>query len=218
MSYPTLRLAMLCAVLMALGLAAGVSAQDKDTTGGAYTPKSQQGATTSQSTKQDGAMASGDRKFVEKAASGGMLEVQMGQLAQQKASSDQVKQFAARVAEDHAKANDELKQIATAKGAQVPAALEKGQQKDLEKLQKLSGSDFDRAYMKQMVSDHKGDVSAFEKEAKSGKDAELKSFAAKTLPTLQEHKQLAQTTYDAVKETKRSSTGATSDLPSTMPS
>jgi putative membrane protein len=110
------------------------------------------------------------------------------------------------MAEDHAKANDELKQIASAKGAQVPAALDKSEQKEIQKLEKLSGSDFDREYMKRMVSDHKDDVSAFEKEAKSGKDAELKSFAQKTLPTLQEHMKLAQTTYDSIKESRKSAT------------
>ena len=216
MSYPQSRLTKLCAVLFGLGLATGVSAQgtSKDTT-----TSKMPGAT--QSTKQDGGMASGDRKFVEKAASGGMLEVQLGQMAQQKASNDQVKQFGSKMAEEHGKANDELKQIATSKGAQIPATLEKDQQKEVQKLEKLSGAEFDRAYMKRMVSDHKDDVSAFEKESKSGKDAELKSFAAKTLPTLQEHQKLAQTTYDAVKNTKKSmgsSSTKSNDSSSSMPS
>jgi putative membrane protein len=160
-------------------------------------------------------MSSGDKKFMEKAAAGGMAEVELGQLAQQKASSDQVKQFGARMAQDHSKANEELKQLATSKGVQVPASLDKDAQKDKAKLEKLSGADFDREYMKMMVDDHKDDVSAFEKTAKSGKDPELKSFAAKTLPTLQEHKQLAQTTYAAVKQTKKSASSET--MPATKP-
>jgi putative membrane protein len=206
MSHSTFRLTKLCTALAALGLAAAVSAQDSTTGSGAYAPKTKDATPSTQSSKQDSALPSTDKKFVEKAATGGMLEVQLGQLAQQKASSEQVKQFAAKMAEDHAKANDELKQIASAKGAQVPAALDKSEQKEIQKLEKLSGSDFDREYMKRMVSDHKDDVSAFEKEAKSGKDAELKSFAQKTLPTLQEHMKLAQTTYDSIKESRKSAT------------
>jgi putative membrane protein len=210
------RLTQLCTAILALGLAAGVSAQDKSYGGSTATPKTQPGASTSTpSTKQDGAMSSGDKKFMEKAAAGGMAEVELGQLAQQKASSDQVKQFGARMAQDHSKANEELKQLATSKGVQVPASLDKDAQKDKAKLEKLSGADFDREYMKMMVDDHKDDVSAFEKTAKSGKDPELKSFAAKTLPTLQEHKQLAQTTYDAVKQAKKSASSDT--MPATKP-
>jgi len=210
------RLTQLCTAILALGLAAGVSAQDKSYGGSTATPKTQPGATTNTpSTKQDGAMSSGDKKFMEKAAAGGMAEVELGQLAQQKAYSDQVKQFGARMAQDHSKANEELKQLATSKGVQVPASLDKDAQKDKAKLEKLSGADFDREYMKMMVDDHKDDVSAFEKTAKSGKDPELKSFAAKTLPTLQEHKQLAQTTYAAVKQTKKSASSET--MPATKP-
>lgn len=201
MSQSMLKPSALCAAVLALGLAAGASAQS---TGGTR-PGNQTTGTdtmTKESTKIDGALASGDRKFVEKAVGGSMLEVQLGQMAQQKAANEQVKQFGAKMAEDHAKAGDELKQIATAKGAQVPASVDKSHQKDVQKLEKLSGAQFDREYMKMMVADHKKDVSEFQKQAKSGKDAELKSFAAKTLPTLQEHMKLAQTTYDAVKAAK----------------
>lgn len=144
----------------------------------------------------------GDRQFVEKAAQGGMMEVQLGQAAQQKASNAQVKSFGERMAQDHGKANDELKKIAGAKGLTVPTAMERSHMRDMERLQKLSGAEFDREYMKHMVADHKKDISAFEKQAKSGKDAELKAFAAKTLPTLQAHLKLAQTTHDAVKNAK----------------
>lgn len=199
MSKTRFRVTKMAAALLAIGLAAGVSAQGTDTTGTANKPKSP----AVESSQPGGGLASADRKFVEKAASGGMMEVQLGQLAQQKASSEQVKQFGARMAEDHAKANDELKQIATAKGATVPAAMEKSHQRDLQRLEKLSGAEFDRAYMKHMVDDHKDDLSAFRKQAKSGKDPELKGFAEKTLPTLQEHMKLAQTTYNAVKDVKK---------------
>ena len=216
MSHPRFRLTAVCAALVALGMVGSVAAQNTGT-GNTTSPAPAQGAaqgaqpdnttqgmsgkTESSGKMASGALASGDRKFVEKAATGGMVEVQLGQLAQEKASNEQVKEFAARMAQDHAKANDELKQLATSKGANVPAAVGKSQQKDVDKLQKLSGADFDRAYMKQMVSDHKTDINDFQKEAKSGKDADLKSFATTTLPTLQEHMTLAQSTYNAVKNT-----------------
>jgi putative membrane protein len=216
MPHPKHRLTQLCTAILALGLAAGVSAQDKSAGGTTATPKTQSGATTTTpSSKQNGAMSSGDRKFVEKAAVGGMAEVELGQLAQQKASSDQVKQFGARMQQDHSKANEELKQLASSKGLQLPASLDKDHQKDKQKLEKLSGAEFDREYMKMMVDDHKDDVDAFEKTAKSGKDADVKSFAAKTLPTLQQHRQLAQTTYDAVKQSKKSASSDT--MPVTKP-
>jgi putative membrane protein len=194
----------LCAAVLALGLAAGASAQSTGGTrpGNQTTGTDTPTTTTKPSTKTNGALASGDKKFVEKAVGGSMLEVQLGQMAQQKASNEQVKQFGAKMAEDHAKAGDELKQIATAKGVQVPASVDKSHQKDVQKLEKLSGAQFDREYMKMMVADHKNDVGEFQKQAKSGKDAELKSFAAKTLPTLQEHMKMAQSTYDAVKAAK----------------
>ena len=154
------------------------------------------GSTGSASAKLAGA----DKTFVEKAAVGGMAEVQLGNLAQQKAANDQVKQFAARMVTDHTKANDELKQIASTKGVQLPSALDKKHQSDMDRLQKMSGADFDKAYMSHMVDDHKQDVAEFKKEANGGKDGDVKGFAAKTLPTLEEHLKLAQTTNDAVKK------------------
>jgi len=139
-------------------------------------------------------LAHGDASFVKKAGADGMTEVELGKLAQQKASSDAVKQFGKRMEDDHSKANDKLKSLASAKGVELPAP----DKKDVSKLQDKSGADFDRDYMKHMVSDHKKDISAFEKAAKS-KDPEVKAFASETLPTLQEHYKLAQQTYDSVK-------------------
>ena len=149
-----------------------------------------------------GSLSSGDRKFVQEAAIGGLAEVEMGNLAQQKASSDAVKQFGQRMVTDHSKANDELKQVASSKGIEVPASLDHKHQKDMEKLSKKTGADFDKAYMSHMVDDHKKDVADFRKESKSGKDADVKGFAAKTLPTLEDHLKLAQTTNDAVRKSK----------------
>ena len=142
---------------------------------------------------------SSDRKFVEDAAQGNLAEVAMGQLAQQRASHALVKAFGQRIMQDHGKANDDLKRVASGKGMQLPATMGRMHQNNADRLAKLSGAEFDRAYMKHMLDDHKKDISEFEKASKSAKDAEVKDFAARTLPTLKSHLQTAQTTYDAVK-------------------
>jgi putative membrane protein len=136
-------------------------------------------------------VARGDEHFMKQVAQDGMAEVQLGQLASQRAGSDAVKQFGKRMADDHAKAADELKQIASQKGVALPTGLDRGHQRFYDRLSKLNGADFDRAYMKEMVKDHDRDVKAFQKEADAGKDGELKAWAAKTLPTLREHQQQA---------------------------
>jgi putative membrane protein len=128
-----------------------------------------------------------------------MAEVEMGKLAQEKAGNDQVKQFGSRMVQDHSKANDELKQVAGAKGVGLPAGPDAKAQAEMKKMQGLSGPAFDKHYMDHMVADHKQDIAAFEKEAKSGKDPEVKAFAEKSLPTLKEHLQLAQQAQAAVK-------------------
>ena len=207
----------LCIAIVALGASLGASAQYKSDTP-ATSGTSQQAGRSDTSGKSGASheaskLDSAERKFVEKAAIDGMAEVELGKLAQQKAASDQVKQFASRMVEDHSKANDELKQIASMKGLQVPTALDKGHQKDMENLSKRSGADFDKKYMDHMVSEHKKDVSMFEKEAKSGKDPELKAFAAKTLPKLQEHMKLAQNVHEGVKSTKKADTGERAAAP-----
>lgn len=182
----------LSAMVVGLTLAFGASAQTTGSTAA--------GASKAPASASAKALASADQAFVRKAAMGSLAEIEFGKLAQQKASSDEVKQFASRMVQDHSKANDELKQVASAKGIEVPSELDKKHKNDYDRLNKLSGAEFDRAYMSLMVDDHKKDVADFKKEADSGKDADVKSFAAKTLPTLQEHMQLAQKTNDAVKK------------------
>jgi putative membrane protein len=144
-------------------------------------------------------LSGGDRKFLDKAAAHGVAEVEMGKLAQQKGASQQVKDFGARMVQDHGKANDELKTLASAKGMAPAAKPDKEHEKKLASLQDKSGTDFDKAYMKEMVADHKKDVAEFRKQAKSAKDPEVKAFAEKTLPTLEAHLKLAQETDKAVR-------------------
>lgn len=132
-----------------------------------------------------------DRIFFEKAAEGGMAEVKLGQLATQKAQSPQVKQFAQRMIDDHSRANDELKQIAEKKQMTMPTAIETKDQALYSKLSKLNGQDFDKQYMQAMAKDHDQVVADFRKEASQGQDEELRQFASKTLPTLEQHDRMA---------------------------
>lgn len=141
-------------------------------------------------------LESSDVKFVQKAAAGGMAEVELGKLAQQKAVREETKQFATRMVEDHTKANDDLSRVAAANNVNLPQQPDKDTRKEMDKLQKLTGMDFDRAYMKNMVKDHKKDVKEFREEAKSRRDNDVKAFAQRTLPTLEEHLAMAEKTND----------------------
>ena len=156
-------------------------------------------ATTTSKTK----LAKSDADFIKEAAQGGMLEVELGKMAQDKATNTQVKDFGKRMQQDHSKANDELKKLAADKGVDFPAALDKKHLGMVDKFAKLSSADFDRKYMDDMVSDHKTDVKKFQNQADKGKDADLKKWAGQTLPTLKEHLQLAQSTDQQVKNTKK---------------
>jgi putative membrane protein len=155
-------------------------------------------------------IASGDRKFLEKAAQDGLAEVQLGKLAAEKAASEDVKKFAQKMVDDHSKANEQLKQIAASKGVNLPTELDRSHQREMERLSKLSGPDFDREYMKHMVSDHKKDVSEFKSEASKAKDPDVKQFAASTLPTLEQHLSAAQATEKIANSEPRGSGTRTS--------
>jgi putative membrane protein len=132
-----------------------------------------------------------DLKFINDAAQGGMMEVQLGQTAQQKASSDAVKEFGKKMEQDHSQANKELTDLAKMKNVSLPSDM--GNHKSMvDKLSALSGAAFDKAYMKAMVRDHRKDVKEFERESANGMDSDVKAFAAKTLPTLKEHLRMAE--------------------------
>jgi putative membrane protein len=139
-----------------------------------------------------GAAMSKDQLFVRDAAEGGMAEVELGKLAEQKASSEDVKKFGERMVNDHSKANDQLKQIADSQGITLPAKLDAKDRALKARLAKLSGESFDRVYMENMVRDHKKDIADFQKESAGGNDSAVKQFASETLPTLQQHLQQAE--------------------------
>jgi len=139
-----------------------------------------------------------EREFFKEAAQGGMAEVALGQMAADKAENEAVKNFGERMVTDHGKANQELKDLATSEGVTLPTEMSAEAKALQKKLSDLSGAEFDKAYMKEMLKDHKKDISAFKREAEQGKDADVKNWAAKTLPTLQEHYTVAQTTSSQI--------------------
>lgn len=179
----------------------GATAQDQATNSGSQSSdhsassskKSSKSAKSSSSqaspsdASSSGQLSQSDKTFVMKAAQGGLAEVQLGQLATQNAQSDEVKQFGQRMVDDHTKANDQLKQVAQQKGVAIPTDLSAKDKAEKDRLSKLKGEQFDKAYMKHMVMDHKKDVAEFQKESTSGKDNDVKNFASQTLPTLQDH-------------------------------
>lgn len=158
-------------------------------------------ASSQQGTAASAALSSSDRSFVNEAAKGGLFEVELGKVAQDKAAKGEVKSFAERMVKDHSAANDELQQVAQSLDVKLPQSLDAKQRKTIDRLNKLHGGEFDRAYMKEMVKDHKHDVAAFKKEASSGKNAQIKGFASKTLPTLQEHLKMAENAQQEAKNT-----------------
>jgi putative membrane protein len=147
------------------------------------------GATKAQTTPtgEGSALSASDKTFMKKAAKGGMMEVTMGQVAEQKAQSDDVKSFGKRMVTDHSKANDELKSIASKKGFQLPSK---------EHTAKWTS---DKAYMDMMVKDHEKDLAEFKEEANSGSDPDLKKFADDTAKIIQEHLDLAKETQGKLK-------------------
>jgi putative membrane protein len=138
------------------------------------------------------AMSSEDKTFAHKAAAGGQAEVAFGQLAKQNASAPAVKQFGEQMVTDHTQANQELMQIAASQNLDLPKGLDAKHQAKERQLSTSKGKAFDTAYMQDMVRDHKEDVADFRKEAQNGKDPQLKAFAAKYLPVLEKHLQMAQ--------------------------
>jgi putative membrane protein len=138
------------------------------------------------------ALAEKDSDFVKEASSGGLAEVELGKLAQQKGRSQAVKDFGSRMVTDHSKANDGLRTIAARKGMSASSTIGIKESAVKLKLEAPSGDTFDKAYMSSMVKDHQDDIAAFQKEADDGSDQDIKSFASKTLPTLREHLSMAQ--------------------------
>lgn len=181
-------------ILLALLVASGLTLQSCGSSEKKDSEERAEQANEATSTSDDD-----DSEFAVKAASGGMLEVELGRLAQEKAQSQQVKDFGAMMVKDHSMANDELKSLATSKNITLPTTLGEDHQKHVNELAKLSGKEFDEKYVSLMVDDHKEDIDEFEEASKDAKDPDIKALATKTLPTLKEHLAKIQAIHDAMK-------------------
>ncbi|MDQ2817262.1 MAG: DUF4142 domain-containing protein [Candidatus Eremiobacteraeota bacterium] len=137
-------------------------------------------------------MRSADAMFVRKAAQGGLAEVMAGGLAQQRGASSAVRMFGARMVRDHGRANRELMQLADASNMRVPKMTDAMHRMLMMKMQSLHGAAFDAAYARAQIDDHNATIALFQQEASSGRNAQLRSFAQRTLPTLQRHLAMAQ--------------------------
>jgi putative membrane protein len=147
-----------------------------------------------------------DKRFAKDEALNAMVEVELGKLAAQKASRDDIKQLGQKVVDDQAKANDQLKEVATKENIPIPDALDSKRQSRIDKISKLSGEDFDKAYVKEELKDRESQVRDFSAEAQGGTDANLKTFASNVLPTLQQEldqiKNLNKSEKNTAKENK----------------
>lgn len=187
-------------LLIALALGSGWACAQSSTgtgtsmTGGRAAPAAQPGTgTRNAETNKDDQLSRGDRKFILDAAGDGMFEVQAAQLAAAKATSPEVKNFAGKLVADHEQANNELVQIANAKKVELPAAPPRAKRSEVEKLGKLTGAAFDKAFMDHVgLKDHQKDIKKFEKASEKVKDPQLKAWVEKTLPHLREHYAMAQ--------------------------
>ena len=166
-----------------------------------------------------------DARFVTKAAQGNMAEVALGKLATEKSQNDDVKKFGQMMVDDHSKAEQDLEGVASKNNWNVPKDVSTQQKAERQRLEKLSGSAFDRAYMQMMVKDHTQDVAEFKQEAaNTSANADLKDFATRTYPTLDNHLTRAKAIHDAMiksgannkaagKSTKKNTSGDTSGGP-----
>ncbi|MCJ8165387.1 DUF4142 domain-containing protein [Pontibacter sp. E15-1] len=136
--------------------------------------------------------------FMTKAASGGMMEVELGKLAAEKGSSKEVKDFGNMMVTDHTKANDQLKALAQQKNIVLPDSMGEEHMEHVNELREKTGADFDKAYMDLMVSDHEEDVDMFESAAEDLEDMEVKNFASTTLTALRQHLDRAKQVKDMV--------------------
>jgi len=176
-------------LLTAIFLTAGMTvAQQPETGNSAQQPETGNSAQQSETTMRH---KMSDQAFAKEAAQGGLAEVKLGQLAQDKGHVEAVKDFGKRMVEDHGKANKELESAASQANISLPQDMSSKDQATYDRLSKLSGPAFDHAYARLMLRDHEHDVAAFRHEAKNGEKEPIKSFASNTLPVLEQHLAMA---------------------------
>lgn len=169
------------------------------TTSTADTSGTATSGTTSTASTTSSSVDPADQDFMTKVAQGSMAEASLGQMASSKATNPDVKTFADRMVTDHTKLNDELKQLAQTKGVTLPADVDQASKDAADKLSKESGKEFDKSYIGAMVTGHEKVVAAFEKEAKDGKDPDLKTWVTNSLPTIKDHLKMAKETKSKLK-------------------
>jgi putative membrane protein len=145
------------------------------------------------------AVTNDDAKFATSAAVGGMAEVALGKLALEKTANAKIKEFATMMVADHGKANSELMALAKTKNITLPDSVDADHKKKMADLTAKKGTDFDKAYVDAMIDGHKSTLDLMNNEAKDGKDADLKSFAGKTAPTVQMHLDAIKKIHDSMK-------------------
>ena len=202
----TLRTVRLAALVAFVGTGVAVAQTSSGSTGAAGGPAATGGGggmAGGQGAARDARKSSlsrADEGFVSQAAQNGHAEVEASKLAMEKASNPKVKEFAKQMIEDHTKANDELKALAMSKGVELPdgpSLLQKGKSKLM--LSTADGEDFDRRYAESMgVEAHEDNIELFEKASKEAEDADVKAYAQKTLPKLQEHLKMARELADSL--------------------
>jgi putative membrane protein len=138
------------------------------------------------------ARATNDKEFVQKAASGGKMEITLGEMAIRQATSDDVKKFGQRMVDDHSLASHDLMALAEKDHLGLPRDMDKEDNSMVKHLSGLKGREFDLAYMQHMVQDHKDDVKMFQEMANDGKNPDLKNFAQRYVPILEQHLKMAQ--------------------------
>jgi putative membrane protein len=183
----------LLSATVALAQAPGGSPQQQPSMPQSQTPNSgmQSPGTTPSAGAPTSAQDFSERAFITKAMEGGMAEVQLGQLAQQKSESNDVKQFAAKMVNDHGQMGDKwLKPVAQQMGISAPSGPSKKDKKEMEKLQGLSAQDFDREYITMMVKDHQKDLKEFQSEAQTAQNPTVKQIADKGSQVIQQHLQI----------------------------
>lgn len=189
--------------LLSIGFAGAASAQAASQAGSDASQPSQETAASSSHASKSAPVARSkishrDRRFVENAVRSNMAEYELGKLAEQHASSPEVKQFAERMVSDHGKAGEALREVAQHNGITLPDKPKHSETREMGKLAKLTGTQFDRAYIDHMVKDHRKDVKEFQEQAQKAKDPEVKKIAEQMLPTLKEHLQMAEQSQAAL--------------------
>ena len=185
------RFAIIATMAGSLSVIGTVRAQEDTSIGTNPHLRAQSAPTTSPGTTTVVKMSQKDVSFIQKAGGGGQQEVENGKLAEKQGKSADVKRIGARMVADHTKANKELTELANRKGVKFDTRGVRAQN--------IGAADFDRQYLKLLEVDHKKDIAEFQKEAKSGDDRDLKAWAAKTLPMLQEHLAMVE---DAMRKVK----------------